>query len=132
MTAAITAALAYVAVAFGTGFVLGAVREIWLVPRLGGLLAVALEAPTILVIAWIAARRLVARRRIRPGGPRLVMGAVAFVLLQAAECALGLAFDKSVSDQIAALGEPRGMLGLAAQIAFAFLPFFIRNEDPAP
>ena len=132
MTAAITAAFAYVAVAFGAGFVLGAIREIWLIPPLGGLLAVAIEAPVILTISWIAARRLVARHRVRSGGPRLVMGAVAFVLLQAAECALGLAFGKSASDQIAALGEPRGMLGLAAQIAFAFLPFFVRHEDPAP
>jgi hypothetical protein len=51
------------------------------------------------------------------------MGAVAFVVLMAAEFALGgLAFGRSAGEQVAAYGSAAGAIGLAAQIVFGLFP----------
>jgi hypothetical protein len=47
---------------------------------------------------------------------RRTMGALALLLLLAADAALGFfGFGRSLSDQLAAFGPPAGMIGLAAQ-----------------
>jgi hypothetical protein len=131
MRAVVKAALAYFAAAFAAGFVLGAIREIVVVPRLGGLAAVALEVPIMLAISWIAARVIVARFAVPTDlVPRLVMGGLAFVLLQVAEMALAAGFGISPTAYLAGLATPRGLLGLAAQVAFAFLPAGVGRDTP--
>jgi len=51
------------------------------------------------------------------------MGVVGFVVLMAAEFALGwLVFERPLSEQLAAYGAVPGALGLAAQVAFATFP----------
>ena len=119
----LAAAVAYFAVAFGAGFVLGALREIVVVPRLGGLAAVALEAPIILVICRVAAGALVRRFAVPAGiAPRLAMGGIAFGLLQIAEIALAASFGARPADYVGDLLTAEGALGLAAQVVFAVLP----------
>jgi hypothetical protein len=126
MRAVVKAALAYFAVAFAAGFVLGAIREIVVVPRLGGLVAVAIEVPVMLAISWVAATRLVRRFAVPADvATRLAMGGLAFVLLQAAEVALASAFGTSPTAYVAALAIPRGALGFAAQVVFALIPLFV-------
>ena len=126
MRAVVKAAVAYFAVAFAAGFVLGAIREIVVVPRLGGLAAVAIEVPVMLAISWIAAGAIVRRFAVpADAAPRLVMGGLAFVLLQAAEVALASALGTSPMAYVAALATPRGALGLAAQVVFAFIPLLV-------
>jgi hypothetical protein len=49
------AGVLYFAVIFGAGFVLGLVRILWLVPRLGTRVAELLEAPIMLVTTIVAA-----------------------------------------------------------------------------
>ncbi len=49
------AGAAYFAAVFGTGFVLGTVRTLWLVPRLGTRNAELIEAPFMFVAIVIAA-----------------------------------------------------------------------------
>ncbi|WP_333825841.1 hypothetical protein [Pinisolibacter sp.] len=126
MRAVVKAAVAYFAVAFATGFVLGSIREIVVVPRLGGLAAVAIEAPIMLAISWIAATRIVRRCAVpADAAVRLAMGGLAFVLLQAAEVALASALGTSPVAYAEAFATPRGLLGLAAQILFAIIPLFV-------
>ena len=119
----LAAAVAYFAVAFGAGFVLGALREIVVAPRLGGLAAVALEVPIMLAIARIAAGALVRRFAVPAGiAPRLAMGGIAFVLLQIAEILLAASFGATPADYASGFLTAKGALGLAAQIVFAVLP----------
>ena len=104
----------------------GALREIVVVPRLGGLAAVALEAPIMVAISWVAAGALV-RRFAVPAHvtARLTMGGLAFVLLQIAEIALAAALGTPPVAYAASLATARGALGLAAQLVFALLPLAV-------
>lgn len=116
------AGVAYFALVFAAGFALGVVRTLWLEPALGAVTAVALELPVILAASWFAARWLVARHAIAAGGPRVVMGAVAFALLLGAECSLAALQGGNAADFVAAFARPERMLGLAGQFAFACFP----------
>ena len=46
----------YFALAFGAGFVLGSIRVLWVVPRLGERTAELMETPIMLVVTVFAAR----------------------------------------------------------------------------
>ncbi len=131
MRAVVKAAFAYFAVAFAAGFVLGAIRELVVVPRLGGLAAVAIEVPIMLAISWIAATRLVRRFAVPSDAAScLAMGGFAFVLLQTAEVALASTLGTSLGAYVAALATPRGLLGLTAQVAFALIPLLVGRGAP--
>jgi hypothetical protein len=59
---------------------------------------------------------------------RLWMGAVAFLLLIAAETVLGVyGFGRGLTEQAQALARPAGLLGLAGQILFAIIPLLRRR-----
>ena len=61
--------------------------------------------------------------------PRLLMGAVAFVQLMSAELGVSiLAFGRSIEEFFAAYWSAQGVIGLAAQIAFAVIPMIQRTE----
>lgn len=86
MARAIKAGALYFAIVFGIGFVLGAIRTLLIVPRLGARTAELLEAPIMIAVSFAAARWLVRRLAI----PfiiryRLSMGAIGLLLLLAAE-----------------------------------------------
>jgi hypothetical protein len=128
---AIRAGVAYFAVVFAAGFVLGTIRILLLAPGIGQLAAVLVELPVMLAIAWLVCRWLV--RRLAVGSAwteRLLMGVVAFVLLLAAELALALAlFGGTVTGFLAELGTPEGAAGLAGQVVFAALPLVVRRAS---
>lgn len=123
----VVAGFVYFAIVFAAGFILGAVRTLVLVPRIGAAPAVLVELPFMLAIAFVACRWLVSRLVVSPASrARVTMGVVAFVLLMAAELALSiLAFGGSVGGFFAALSTPAGLLGLAGQVAFAALPLAV-------
>jgi hypothetical protein len=124
MPAALKAGLTYFLVVFAAGFLLGTVRVLAIVPRLGETAAVVLELPLMLGVSWVASRRLVGRFEVPPTiQARVVMGAVAFALLMAAELGVAiLAFGRTAAEHAASYASARGALGLAAQIGFALLP----------
>ena len=124
MRAALIAGVLYFAIVFAVGFALGALRVTVFVPRLGELWAVALEVPAMLAVSWLASARLVRTRRVpRTAAARLAMGGLALALLLAAEWGLGLALSgRGIREQLAAWLAPAGLLGLAAQLAFALVP----------
>jgi hypothetical protein len=118
---------------FALGFVLGALRETVVAPRLGALAAVLIEVPVMLAASYAAAGVLVRRLAVPDGvAPRLAMGGVAFALLMLAETLVGVVLlGRSPADQLTAYAHPREEVGLAAQIGFALMPLIAGRRGPA-
>jgi len=129
MDAVIKAGLAYFGAVFVVGFMLGAVRVLLLVPRLGETVSVLLEVPVILAVSWRVSGWTTREFRVSSAVPRrLLMGVVAFALLMLAEMGVSVfAFGRSIEDHFAAYRSSLGVIGLIAQIAFAFIPLMQRN-----
>jgi hypothetical protein len=85
------AGVRYFALVFGAGFVLGTIRTMWIVPRLGTRTAELMETPIMFVVTILAARWIVLRLAV-PSTPfaRLGMGCIAIGLLLVAEFGLVL------------------------------------------
>ncbi len=82
----IEAGVLYFALVFGTGFVLGTIRTLWVVPRVGARKAELMEAPIMLVVTILAARWTVLRLAVPAvASARLGMGGIALILLLVAE-----------------------------------------------
>jgi hypothetical protein len=123
------AGLAYFAIMFATGFVLGALRVSLVAPRLGELGAVLIELPLMLAASWFVCRRLTAILAVPARVPdRLAMGGLAFGLLMITELAMaGPLFGRSVSQSLAGMATDPGLLGLAGQILFGLVPLLQRK-----
>lgn len=114
-------ALVYFAAVFAGAFALGVLRVIVILPLTGPLIAVALEVPVVLALAWLVAGRVL-RRWPLALPERLTMGALAFVLLMLAEAALAMALGQTLRAFAQAMTTPAGALGLVGQVGFAVLP----------
>jgi hypothetical protein len=126
-----SAATAYWAVVFALGFVLGSIRVLWLVPLVGLMPATALELPIILAASWLAAGWLVRRFAIVSSAEALAVGALAFAILMAAECALaGVLNGQTPALWLAGLRQPHALLGLAGQVVFALMPWLRLRARP--
>lgn len=114
----------YFAVIFALGFVLGTIRVLVLLPRVGETTAVLLEGPLILTASWFACRFLIKTFRVAPAfAARLLMGASALALLLFAEFGLGVyGFNRSVAEHFAHYATTPGALGLAGQVVFGLFP----------
>jgi hypothetical protein len=116
------AALGYFSGVFPAAFVIGAFRVTMIAPHTGPLIAVALEIPIILGLAWIVAGSVLARWPLG-GQACLAMGILAFVLLMLAEMAMAvLLFGQTPRIFLTNITAASGLLGLAGQIGFAFVP----------
>lgn len=114
----------YFVLVFAGGFVLGTLRVAFVAPALGAVIAVALEMPLILTIAWLTARAIIARLAIASSAlPRLVMGGSAFTLLMTAEYVGSVALvGMSGAAYLAEMTTHAGLIGLTGQILFALVP----------
>jgi|SRR5579863_357131 len=118
------AGLLYFALVFGAGFVLGAIRTLWVVPRYGTRNAELMEMPIMFVVIIVAARWIVLRLAVpsRPSS-RLSMGCIAFGLLVLAEFALVLRLRGiSVSEYLATRDPMSGTVYFRACQRDAFHP----------
>ena len=80
------AGVLYFVAVFGAGFLLGPIRILWIVPRLGARMAELLEAPVMLVITIVAARWIVRKLAVPPTpSSRLGMSGIALGLMLIAE-----------------------------------------------
>jgi hypothetical protein len=131
ITCSAIAGLAYFAVVFVAGFALGVARVMFIVPTLGPTVAVLIELPVILVLSWIACRRIMLRLDISATTTgRLMMVGLAFALLMSAEFAIAsFAFGRSLADHLEHYQEIHALLGLAAQQHSRFSPSF--KDRPA-
>lgn len=120
----VLAASAYFAGVFALGFVLGAVRVLWVAPAVGEWAATLVELPPMLAAAWAWCGFLLRRFAVPATlAARLAMGALAFALLMLAEIALGVAlFGRGLPEQVAAMTGGAGLAGLIGQALFAALP----------
>ena len=125
MKRVITAAVVYAIAAFAVGFLLGTIRVLVVIPRLGETLAVLLETPIMLFVSWQVSRWCV--RMFSVGAStteRALMGAMAFAVLMLAEFTLSVAlFQRSPDEYARAFLSLAGAIGLAAQVAFALIPW---------
>ena len=120
----VLAGVAYFALAFLFGFVLGVLRTLAIEPRVGELAAVMLELPVMLLLSWFICRRLSRLFGLSPRiGVRSAMGAVAFVLLITAELAIVMPLrGMATEDYVGHLMTGAGALGLAGQVGYALIP----------
>jgi len=123
--APIKAGIFYFILVFAAAFVLGAVRIRIIVPNLGEIAGLLIELPVILAWAWIVCGWLIRQFRVpTQAQPRFVMGGLAFVLLIVAETLVGvIGLRESILEHFAAYGKVPMLIGLAAQLAFAAMPW---------
>jgi hypothetical protein len=128
------AALLYFAIVFGTGFVLGPIRVLWLEPQVGPVLASICEAPFLIAAMVLSARWV-------PGAVGLnrnlaslsLMGAGALALQQMADIIVGLTLrGMPLSEQYAQFATPQGLVYAALLIAFALMPVVVSRRSPLP
>lgn len=118
----------YFLIVFGVGFLLGVVRTLWLVPRLGVRWAELVEIPVMLVVIYLAARWMGDRlgldahsRMVRVG-----VGLVALFLLLAAELLLVLQLrGLSLAEYIASRDPVAGTAYGLSLLVFAAMPALV-------
>lgn len=100
-------ALAYFALVFGIGFVLGSIRVPFLVPRLGVRWAELLEAPLMAAATFYSARFIVRRLDVAASiRPRVAVGATALALLVCAELVLAALLQQVTPAEYIASRDP--------------------------
>jgi hypothetical protein len=123
------AGVLYFAVVFGAGFVLGPIRILWAVPRLGTRMAELLEAPIMLVVTLVAARWIVRRLVVPPTlSKRLSMGGLGLGLMLIVEFTLvfwlrGL----SIREYLAGRDPVAGTVYYALLGVFAVMPLLVNR-----
>lgn len=124
-------ALAYFGVVFAIGFVLGAVRELLITPRLGRGAAVWIELPFMVVASVVAARWVVARWRVERVWDGWWVGLVAFAMLMVGEYLIALIGASASPVQfVREATSSHNLPGLAAQVLFAVLPAIVVTALP--
>ena len=129
----LTAALAYAGLVFGAGFLLGTVRVLLVVPRLGVRSAELLEMP-LMALVIVGAARLVVRRFQLPQGlaVRLPVGATALALMVGFEFLVAVGLQGRTVVQVISDRDPvSGPVYLALLLLFALMPSLLRQEADA-
>jgi len=126
MKGILKAGVVYFALVFAAGFVLGAIRTLWAVPRLGVRTAELIEAPIMFGISILAARWVVRHVQVSPlRSMRLAMGCVALGLMLVAEFTLGLLIrGMTIREYFAARDPISGTVYFMTLGAFAAIPIF--------
>ena len=124
------AGVLYFALVFEAGFVLGTIRTLWIVPRLGTRLAELMETPIMLVITILAARWTVRRLAVPSTLPaRLCMGCVALGLLLVAEFTLVLWLrGMSIREYFASRDPVAGTVYYVMLGVFAIMPLLVTRR----
>ncbi len=123
---------AYLAIVFLVGFVLGTVRVLWLVPRLGERSSELIETP-FMIVASYAGARFVLNRTTRTLSNRhaLAMGLIALGFLLTFELTFVLALrGLSLSDYLANRDPVSGSVYLVSLLLFALMPTFVQAHRP--
>ena len=123
--AAFSAGIAYTIAVFLFAFAVGAIRVTLVVPRLGPLLAVIIEAPIVLAAGWLASLWCTRHFDVgRDAAARILMGTVAFTFLMLLELGFSVfVFGEPVGHYFAKYLSKPGVIGLVMQGCFAILPW---------
>jgi hypothetical protein len=123
------AGVLYFALVFGMGFVLGTIRTLLIVPRVGARTAELMEAPIMLLVTIVAARWVVLRLTVPPGtSARLGMGCIALLLLLIAEIGLLWLRGLTIPKYIASRDPVAGTVYYAMLVLFAAMPLLLAGR----
>jgi hypothetical protein len=129
-TRTLKAGTIYFLLVFAVGWVLGPIRELWLVPHLGQTMGSLFEAP-LMVIAMIVAAGWVLRRLdvMYALNARLAVGLVALVILLVAEL-VGVRWvrGRSIQEYLAGYATPSGLISLLLFLLFAAMPSLVERS----
>ena len=121
------AAVVYFVLVFGTGFVLGPIRILFLVPRFGVRVAELMEFPVMLVIIVLAARCVV--RKFQLTTHTLLVGFLALGLMIGFEFTLVLWLRGLTLSQYFRERDPlAGVVYYLMLLVFAAMPFFMSHK----
>lgn len=124
-----TRGVVYFALVFGVGFLLGVVRVLALVPRLGERWAELAEMPLMLVAIILSARVVVRRFPSAYRVNYLVSGGIALFLLIVVEFSVVLAIrGLSISQYFAERDPVAGSVYAAMLVVFAAMPWLLGNK----
>ena len=114
----------YFALVFGAGFVLGTVRTLWVVPRVGTRTAELMEMPIMLAVTIVAARWTVLHLKVPSiWSARLEMGCMALILMLIVEFGFVLWIrGLSIKDYLATRDPVAGTAYYLLLIVFAIMP----------
>jgi hypothetical protein len=129
----IKAGIAYFALVFGAGFVLGSIRVPFLVPHLGERAAELIEMPFMFVVVLVSARFIINRFSLPANVlARLGAGFLALGLLVAAEVLLAVALQDRTFDEYVASRDPvSGIVYLVMLALFAVMPLVLARVTSA-
>lgn len=132
----ILAGIAYFALVFALGFLLGTVRTFFVqdAPSSGRLVGVLIELPIMLSASWFLCRYAIRRFAVVSTVlARAVMGGLAFALLMLAELLVGaLLFGRTPGQHFALYRDASYALGLVAQIGFSLMPLLQMRRGEKP
>jgi hypothetical protein len=125
------AGMLYFVFVFGAGFLLGPIRILWIVPRLGTRVAELLEAPIMFVITIVAARWIVRRLAVpSTASSRLSMGGIGLSLLLIAEFTLVLWLrGLSIREYLAGRDAVAATVYYVMLGAFAIMPLLVARDQ---
>jgi hypothetical protein len=123
------AGLMYFVAVFGAGFLLGPIRILWLVPRVGVRTAELFEIPVMILVSLLAARWMIRRFRLSPSASiRLRAGGLALTLLVAAELGLARLQGISVYEYASTRDPVSGTAYLIAIVLFGLMPMLVLRK----
>jgi endonuclease/exonuclease/phosphatase (EEP) superfamily protein YafD len=127
-------AFLYFSLVFGTGFVLGPIRILWLVPRVGVRAAELLEIPIMVLVTILAARWVIRRYNVQSAyATRLGIGVMALSFMVVAEVGLALTLrGMSVSEYITNRDPISGTVYFLALALFASMPVLLLLSETDP
>lgn len=120
----------YFAMVFAVGFLLGVLRVLWLVPRLGERWAELLEAPLMLAAIVLSARLVVRRFPAENAAAYLGSGLLALLLLVSVELTVVLGLrDLSLGQYLAERDPVAGSVYLVLLGVFAAMPWLMGRRS---
>lgn len=124
------AGVLYFALVFASGFVLGAIRTLWIVPRVGTRTAELIETPIMFAVVVFAARWVARRFLSSPVvATRIVFGLIALGLLLIAECGVVLWLrGQTIRKYIAERDPVAGTVYLVMLAVYALMPVLVAGK----
>lgn len=123
------AALAYFAIAFGIGFLLGTIRVTWLIPRLGVRYAELAEMPIMLLAVFFVARWVTQYFAVPPAATAwLIVGISALICLLLVEFTVVLWLQGiTIAESFANRDLISGAAYIVSLILFALMPLLVNR-----
>jgi hypothetical protein len=125
------AGVVYFAIVFSAGFLLGPIRILWIVPRLGARMAELMETPIMLAVIIVSAHWVVRRLDV-PSRlfARLGMGCIALALLLIAEFTLVLWLrDLTIAEYLATRDPVSGTVYYISLAMFTLMPLMVARKS---